>query len=384
MDLAWHSLQNAPSDRTTLVFYKAALASGKLGAAVEIKSTHEDLIEKANNWIDGAAINRLADELKALPPEKRIRLGALAQAQKLYKDDVLPAALPYKGYYDEDNKYVTDIAQKSELNWMAYSNYRHSLVAMPEVSGAVLQFRFKLRETDPGPVWEERHMSISFKYPGLSPTKGLKAFLRVVVDENSVRIVEMDGFEVRLYCGRLYDEEHMLTMAACGGMAEVLLDGQSVFNCPLPALRQNFMVGIHNQGLRMNLREMHFFEPLTETDYRARIKADPNAKFPGGRTRLHIAAGANLVQESTVLLELGVDINAGDDGGMTPLMWAARSGSAAAVDTLLAKHANTTPQDKKKKNAADHAREKGFVPLAETIQKSAPAVKPPSPPKDEF
>ena len=40
-------------------------------------------------------------------------------------------------------------------------------------------------------------------------------------------------------------------------------------------------------------------------------------------------------QEAIRLIEAGVDVNAADSLGTTPLMWAARYGDAAIVDRLL-------------------------------------------------
>jgi hypothetical protein len=208
--------------------------------------------------------------------------------------------------------------------------------------------------------------------------------VRAIVSEDSFRVQLLHSTDIRLSRGRLFSDkfDHTLVVAACGGMADVALDGETLFCCPLPEFKSPFMINVHDEGVKVAIREMQVFDLLKESEYRERVKADPSQKFAGGQTRLHRAAASNLQRELKVLLELGADVNARDNEQRTPLMWAARAGADETANALLAKGADPGLADKNGKKAADYAREKGFNALADRLKSDRKTRQAPDKPKD--
>ncbi len=57
------------------------------------------------------------------------------------------------------------------------------------------------------------------------------------------------------------------------------------------------------------------------------------------------------------LLKAGADIEAKDEYGSTPLMWAARHDNPEVIEVLLKAGVNAKAKDKEGKTAADHAKD---------------------------
>ncbi|MCE9668404.1 ankyrin repeat domain-containing protein [Myxococcus stipitatus] len=91
---------------------------------------------------------------------------------------------------------------------------------------------------------------------------------------------------------------------------------------------------------------------------------DLNARDESGATPLFLAAWKDLEASVLHLLELGVDPNLPDAGGNAPLHTAARNGFDAVVEHLLAKGADRTLRNAHGETAADRARKAGHVDLA--------------------
>jgi uncharacterized protein len=85
---------------------------------------------------------------------------------------------------------------------------------------------------------------------------------------------------------------------------------------------------------------------------------------------LHSAAAARSVPIARLLLEHGAPVNARQGGsgfGFTPLMEAAFNGQADMVEVLLDHGADRHLRDEEGRTAADHARARGHVSLAERL-----------------
>ena len=87
-----------------------------------------------------------------------------------------------------------------------------------------------------------------------------------------------------------------------------------------------------------------------------------------GRSALHwaVAQSGDSSQAACVhvLIDAGADINAGDEGGITPLMNAACFGCADAVRELLQRGADPQLRDNKGRTAKDLASERGHSDVA--------------------
>lgn len=94
----------------------------------------------------------------------------------------------------------------------------------------------------------------------------------------------------------------------------------------------------------------------------------------GGETLLHAVSWADKSDDAVrvrAVLARGVDCNERDEEGVTALMNAARYGSAAAVRLLIGAGALRDAVDKSGKTAADHARTKGRLDLAEMLEEQS-------------
>jgi uncharacterized protein len=89
-----------------------------------------------------------------------------------------------------------------------------------------------------------------------------------------------------------------------------------------------------------------------------------------GWSPIHYAATGPEVKAVTMLLERGAPVDAISPKRDTPLMMAARYGSEASVDVLLARGASVTLTNDRNLNAADMARSSGRDFLVERIEKS--------------
>jgi ankyrin repeat protein len=112
--------------------------------------------------------------------------------------------------------------------------------------------------------------------------------------------------------------------------------------------------------------------------------ADPNIATFKGTTALMAAAGVNWVVNQTytegepalleavqLCLELGMDVNATNSMGLTPLMGAANRGSNAIIEFLVAKGARLDMKDNQQRTAYNWAQ-------GEFLATHAPVPKPES------
>jgi ankyrin repeat protein len=86
-----------------------------------------------------------------------------------------------------------------------------------------------------------------------------------------------------------------------------------------------------------------------------------------GWSPLHYAATGPAPQIVALLLDRGADINAGSPNGTTPLMMAAQYGSEDSVDLLLARGADPKRRNDKGLQAVDFARMSGREPLVKRL-----------------
>jgi ankyrin repeat protein len=98
---------------------------------------------------------------------------------------------------------------------------------------------------------------------------------------------------------------------------------------------------------------------------------DALSKNPLSNQPLHAAVSLNTSSEVvTALLDAGADVNAKQAGGFTPLHQAADSGKAEIVAILLARGADRSALCDKAKTAADYARARDRIALADLLSHS--------------
>ena len=84
--------------------------------------------------------------------------------------------------------------------------------------------------------------------------------------------------------------------------------------------------------------------------------ADVNAKDNGGATPLHYAAMEGHTDVVELLISKGADVNAKDKWGDTPLHDAAYDGHKEVAELLVSKGADVSAKDKDGKTPLDYAR----------------------------
>ena len=90
-----------------------------------------------------------------------------------------------------------------------------------------------------------------------------------------------------------------------------------------------------------------------------------------GWAPIHYAATGPEVELVRLLLDKGAPIDARSPNGSTPLMMAARYGSEASVELLLARGANPKLRNQRNLSAADFARMDGRDALAQRLEAAA-------------
>jgi hypothetical protein len=95
-------------------------------------------------------------------------------------------------------------------------------------------------------------------------------------------------------------------------------------------------------------------------------------RFIGGRTPLFFAAMHYNREMSDALVAKGADINATDESGSTPLMWAAANEAAdpALVERYLALGAHPNVKNKLGETALKWAMRRGYTPVVELLKKA--------------
>jgi len=89
-----------------------------------------------------------------------------------------------------------------------------------------------------------------------------------------------------------------------------------------------------------------------------------------GRTALMFASTGPFPATVRLLFETGADVNATDNvEHFTPVMFAASEGLSPIVDILIEAGADPTMTDTDGDTAADFARQRGFIALADKLQK---------------
>lgn len=108
------------------------------------------------------------------------------------------------------------------------------------------------------------------------------------------------------------------------------------------------------------------------TDWVRRLAGLGAAVHRPGWAPLHYAcSGPDGLDAARFLLDQGAQVNARSPNGTTPLMMAARYGSDASAELLLARGANPALRNDRQLNAADFARLGGRQALAERLSKLA-------------
>jgi ankyrin repeat protein len=84
---------------------------------------------------------------------------------------------------------------------------------------------------------------------------------------------------------------------------------------------------------------------------------------------LHAALAGPTPDLASWLIDAGADVNAVQQDGVTPLHEAAAIGNLTLVQLLLARGADASARDAKRRSAADFAREGGHAAIVELLEK---------------
>ena len=108
-----------------------------------------------------------------------------------------------------------------------------------------------------------------------------------------------------------------------------------------------------------NLCDKDWWATATKADVQAELDggADVMGRDEGGETPLHWAAWRGSRENVQVLLTAGADVMARDKFGLTPLHRTAQSGNPANIKALLAVGADAKAKDEESKTPWDYAQE---------------------------
>lgn len=129
-----------------------------------------------------------------------------------------------------------------------------------------------------------------------------------------------------------------------------------------------------NQGLDVNARDKYGHTPLffAKSAYMAQILicggADVNARREDGGTALHRAARSGIRQVAKTLLQAGADPNIRQNGS-TPLHIAARHGHWTITELLLESHADVDTEDTLGLTALDIAAANGHKSVVKLLER---------------
>lgn len=335
MNFAWYSLQSSPTSEAAQVFRWAALGSNKLKAALDVSLKYPTFFKPLRD------LQKRVNELAALPATERLKPRPLDASASLLKDDfLLRASGSPMNARTNDAGYFDKLASERELSWVTTKpGFRHVIHLLPVIPAASVRLRFTVSESTPDASPVAKEFTVNFApYDGDKPS-GIPLF-RLRISPPRVHFnADLFDFYTRTCRVPLFsaaDKVHELLIVIANGQADAVLDGQRVYSGSMIATAPA-AIGVTSGGQKLELRQAEIFQLMTEQDYKAAIKANVNAAFRDGQTRLMRSAASGLKRELGLLLEAGADPNIEDKAGLTAMHHAVRAGNTEILKSLLEK-----------------------------------------------
>jgi len=338
MNYAWFALKGHPdANGIRTDFVLAAWHLNKYPAALAMRGKTELFPALETEMRARIAAHQ------ALPPEKRAILQPLDQANLLYQDCLLLRGTPFPTKEQNENGFgyrsnvLDNLFQSGMYKHNIQTDHYNAIAVGTGAKNILLSFSFQTGPTDPlQPGDYLKHFSagvFDIDAPGAvhaSMNGNWAHVLGLVCDVNTWRVSQWNdalntmGPSINLFDAAKSKKAHTFKLAIWNGVAQLQLDGRTLFSGPVGRDIGNLGVVLKGVGTTAEVWNLQIYELMDEPQKSELLKREINKPYRMKYTRIHRAADRWDVESTKDLLQYKPDLSLRTQFGEQPIHCAIR------------------------------------------------------------